>query len=398
MNCSKVVISVAMLLGLIFSSSFAYAQVEAEVQEVKSELFSNNYQFSDGLFESKPGKLELFWNARVYGEGASLATQSAQIGGSDINLKAKYTLMESLEARLFVRVKYESGRSQSFFGDLEPNNGFFAREAAVKYMPADFVDFKIGVIDQDYLEMPLLVDRQSFPGANVDLHHTFSGQPITIGANAQWAVPTSQTLSSRTIEREATPNYETQLLYARYKDSTFDAYQTVGRYSFKRLPSVVAWESAKYGNSTAFTQSENNSAFAFGFDGWFTQTGLKYRLNSLLEPMAYMQVIKNEDAPETYNDGRVIGVGTNIHLTNHIVGVKVENFFIESDAVPGFYNSWGYGHTNKEGNGGELSIAFLKYKFRLRAQYYETKTLNFDSFQQNQQYFYLGVETGYDKI
>ncbi len=66
--------------------------------------------------------------------------------------------------------------------------------------------------------------------------------------------------------------------------------------------------------------------------------------------------------------------------------------------MPAYYNAWAIGHTNRQGNMLDVSFAFLKKKFRIRAQYVEADTINFDSLQQDQKYFYLGVETGYDKI
>ncbi len=382
-------------LILVFTGVFATAQVS--LAQVKGSVFSNNYEFRDDLFESSEGQLETIWRARIYGESTALETQSAQIGGFDLFTETKYQLLESLEARVFLRGKFEAGRSQSFFGDLEPANTILIREAAVRYTPADFFSIKAGVINQDWLDMPLLVSRQSFPGVNAEISYNLT-EDFKLGAISQYLVPTSQTLSPRTMDAEPNPQFTTQTLYLKWSQRDISAYVSGNLYQYDNLPSFVAFESQKRGNSLTQINGPNNSRFAYDFKGWFTTVGFNYRMNSLFEPLAYFNVIKNSEAPETYNDGRIIGLGSKLHTNNFIYSVFYENFFAESDVVPGFYNSWAYGNTNKKGNGFELGIQFKKKNFRVRAQYYEAKVLNADPLQQNQEYFYLGVETGYDKI
>ncbi len=384
------------LLLLLMLGAAVGTPLSASAQ-VKGSVFSNDYEYREDLFESNEGQLETIWRARIYGESTALETQSAQIGGFDLFAETKYQLLESLEARVFLRGKFESGRSQSFFGDLEPANTILIREAAVKYTPTDFLNLKAGVLNQDWLDMPLLVSRQSFPGASGELSYQITDE-LRTGFVSQYLIPTSQTLSSRTVGAEEMPSFATQTLYLKWAQRDFATHVSGNLYQYKKLPSFVAFESQKRGNTIEQLNGPNNSRFSYEFSGWFTSVGFNYRMNSVLEPLAYFNVIKNNDAPETYNDGRLIGVGSKFHTNNYIYSVFYESFFAESDVVPGYYNSWAYGNTNKKGNGFEVGVQFKKKNFRIRAQYYEAKLLNVDPLQQNQQYFYLGVETGYDKI
>ncbi len=387
-----VMVVFAMLLPL-----FAHAQV-------KGSAFSNDYEYREDLFESQEGQLETIWRARIYGESTALETQSAQVGGFDLFAESKYQLLESLEARVFLRGKFESGRSQSFFGDIEPSNGILVREAAIKYTPAYFFNAKAGVINQDWLDMPLLVFRQSFPGVNAEVSYPIT-EELKVGFVSQFLIPTSQTLAPRTVGAEATPTFRTQSLYLKWADRSLSAYLSGNLYSFKDLPSKVAFESQKYGN-TLYTGNGgpaiggvNNSLFNYGFKGWFTTAGFNYRMNSIFEPFAYLNVIQNSEAPDTFNNGQVIGAGTKIHTNNYVFSLFYENFFAESDVVPAYYNAWAYGNTNGKGDGLEFGIQLKKKNFRIRAQYYRADVINpGDDLQQNQQYFYLGVETGYDRI
>lgn len=394
-----------MLILLLIMFTGVGSTVTAFAQ-VKGSAFSNNYDYREDLFESTEGQLETIWRARIYGESTALETQSAQIGGFDLFAETKYQMLETLEARVFLRGKFEAGRSQSFFGDIEPANGILVREAAIKYQPVDFFNFKAGVINQDWLEMPLLVYRQSFPATSAEFSIPISDE-FKVGAIAQYAIPTSQTLAPRTVGAEATPSFVTQTVYARWADRSFNAAATANLFQYNNLPSFVAFESQKYGNTRYVSTpggppiqgGVNNSSFNYQFKGWFTTAGASYRMNSLIEPHAYANIIVNTEAPETFNDGRILGIGSKFHTNNYIISAAYENFFAESDVAPSFYNAWALGNTNSKGDGVDLWIQFKKKNFRLRAQYYRADVINTgDDLQENQEYFYLGVETGYDKI
>lgn len=381
---------IQLLLALSGLSS-AFAQVPG--------VFSNTYEFSDDLYESNPGQLEVLWRARIYGESVSLDTQSAEVGGADIYADSKYQLLESTEARLFLRAKFESGRSQSFFGDIEPNTGLLVREAAIKTSPLKVISVKAGVITQDWLEMPLFTYRQSFPGGLVDLHYN-EFETFKFGYAAQYVIPTSQTLSARTSDREPSPSLVTHTLYGNLAIGSTNIYGSANTYEYKKLPSQVAFDSFLTGNSVsdAVICGPNSCEFGNEFKGWFTRIGASSRINAVLEPSIEYSVIKNPKAPETMNDGSFLRLASKFHMTNYAVTAAFDSYFAEADVVPSYYNAWALGNTNKKGNGGELILEFKKKNFRIRAQYYEAHLINFNNIQEDQQYFFLGVETGYDKI
>lgn len=389
MGLLKAVLFVACGFGVLLASTSAFAQVD-------NRVFSSDYDYRESFFDSKEGQLEAVWRARIYGEAARLETQSSEVGGFDAFIEAKYQMLEKLEARVFLRGKFQAGHSQSFFGDIEPDTGVFVREAALRYSPFSFLDLKAGVINQDWLEMELLVFRKSFPGGSAHLSHQWTEEFSTSFAS-QYLIPTSQTLSTRTMDQEPTPTFLTHTASAEWTGESLKIRGRASTFEYKDLPSIVAFESQKRGNSFTVINGPNNSDFQYPFKGWFTQLGVSYHFG-LIEPLAYLSVIKNEKAPRTYNDGQLWGVGANFHTTDVVYSLIYENYFAESDVVPGYYNAWGYGNTNKEGYGLDFKANFLKKNFRLRVQYYDAKVINLDPLQQNQQYFFLGVETGYDKI
>lgn len=390
---------IGLLRKLVFISCGSVISLDVYAVESK---FVSEYD-NKVLTEVQPGHIGAMWRARMYGEAAELQSQSAQIGGVEATLESKYKLLESLEAHTNIRAKFENGRAQSFFGDLEPLNGLLVREAALKYTPFEVISVKGGVIDQEVLDMPLLMYRRAFPGVAGFIHGKWSNEFSTTWMS-QAMIPTSSTLSTRTVEKEATPQFNTHSLVAQYDkrtdsgDHLYKISLAGALYEFKNLPSYVAFESQKRGNFYQQVNGPNNSTFAYPFQGWFTKAYADVKLNNWIQPNISYSLIKNLKAPTTYNAGQVISVGALVMFTRYNWFINLENYFAQSDVAPAYYNSWGYGNTNKKGNGIDTALEFKKYNFRLRAQYYKTDVLNPDGLQQNQDYFYFGVETAYEKI
>ena len=382
-----------MLLTVIWDlccPTWVFAQLQGAFRSSQGKYDIPHSEISEHQFQS-------FWRSRIYGESTSLETQSAEVAGLDIFSENRYKLIERIEARVFLRAKFESGRAQSFFGDIEPANAILVREAALKVTPLDPISLKVGVLDQDWLDTRMFLYSQSFPGARAqgafDIFKNFH-----LGLASQYLIPTSQTLSARTMDREPSPHLVTHTVYGNYDLGVYFLRASYNTFDYSVLPSQVAFDSQITGNSSRFIGGPNNSAFEFDFKGWFADIEAGVQLHPRVEFVALYNIIKNTAAPETFNDGHVIGVGTKVDFEDHIVKLSYENFFAESDVVPSFYSSWVYGKTNKEGQGVDLSVQFKKHNFRVRTQFYQADVINFNGLQEDQKYFFLGVETGYDKI
>jgi hypothetical protein len=388
-------ILLTLLLGS--GSSFAQTQKFMVADQYDYRLFSPGYNYHDDILgDVAVGHFGAVWLARIYGQASHLETQNAEVGGLDFWVGGKYRLLESLEAVTLVRAKFEAGHTQDFFGDLEPYTGFLLREAAMRFHPGDIFALKAGVINQDWMGMPLLTFRKSFPGVQVSFNGAWT-ENFSSSLTGQYLIPTSQTLSTRTVGEEATPTFKTVTLGNSLKIDSLKLGADASYFKFDNLPSFVAFESQKRGNSYLLNNGPNNSAFQYAFEGWFIDLSAKYRIN-MFEPQIGFSLIKNPRAPDTYNTGSITSIGNVFHMDNHTFYIGAEKFFAESDVAPAYYNSWVYGNTNKKGYGLETWWWFKKQKFRIRAEYYSAKVLNDDGLQEDQQYFYLGVETGYDRI
>lgn len=413
----------AFLMAFIFSSSMAQGQEDgttisfpgssqlesAAIDTTENDIYSDfNSEFTEQKAQeqlrniSPNKKMAMIWRSRIVGESADLSTQTSETAGVDIRLRSRYYLLENLHADVYLRGKFESGHSQDFFGDLEPASGVFVREGVITLTEdlfyEDDLEVKLGVIDQDWMDESLLIFRKSFPGVKIRYQPRWF-RDVDLSFTSQVAIPTSVTLSTRTVEQEETPQFVVQNAFAQWNVSRDTQLSFSGiLYQYRNLPSFVAFESQKYGNNAAGFNGPLNSRFSFGFDGWLTTFKANHRLNNTFRPYAQWTTMKNEDAPETFNDSQLIGIGTQINLPRHLIYFEVVNFFTESDVVPAYYNSWAAGHTNREGWGFDTAIEFKKSNFRIRSYYYQADVINENSPQQNQGFFFIGVETAYDKI
>lgn len=377
------------------------------ISEVGPMLFNSKFSnaYSRKLMEKETRKkrLGVMWRARLIGESAKLETQNSETSGLDLRVQSRYHLLKSLHADVYLRGKFESGHSRDFFGDLEPNSAVMVREAAITFDPIRYFDVRLGVIDQDWMNMGMLTFRKSFPGAMANIYYNWTDN-LQTSFTSQYTIPTSSTLSPRTVGKESTPEFIVHRLGLEYSDNrNYEVGVAGSLYEYKNLPSFIAFQSKRYGNSGP-ARGQLNDEFEFPFKGWFTQTYAKYRINRFI-PYAEYSVIKNQDAPETFNDGQVITIGTGLDMDEHFVYAEYSNFFAESDVVPAYYNSWAIGHTNSEGFGVDIGVEFKKYNFRLRSYYYRANVLdrsgvinNSLGTVQDQNFFFIAVETAYDTI
>lgn len=397
------------LICLGIGSNTAIAQTATANPNAGVFSLQNNYQLfspqfnyqNEILSDVQPGHFGAVWLGRVYGQNAELTSQSNSTGGVDAWFGTKYKLLDNLEFIGVFRAKFEAGHSQDFLGDLEPTTGIFMREGALQFTPGKVFMAKAGVISQDWMGMPMLMSRRSFPGGLVKLTAPLS-EKFDLSVISQWLIPTSTTLSTRTVGRESTPQFMTHMLSGNYNDQNgLKLGANVSTYHFRDLPSSVANESIRRGNTklAGSAPTPNFAFFEYDFRGWFYDVSGRYHIpGTNFEPQVSFSRIRNTHAPETYNDGQSWIVGNIYHMESHMFYVGYENFFVESDVTPAFYGSGAYGFTNKKGHGVEAWWLFKKHNFRVRAEFYKANVINQTGLQQDQNYFYLGVETGYDRI
>lgn len=328
--------------------------------------------------------------------------EQAQYFNFGLNGDFRAQLMEGLTFRVKGGALLNTGYAQSRFGDNVGTSGIFMQEAvlSVRALETSFarVYAAAGAIDQSALEAPLLVSRQAFPGLKETLV-IGNSKEFRLKLWAQQAIPTSKTLSTKTVDAEVTPSFLSETAELVIEPSEFfSAKASLTHYNFNNLPSAVALESVIYGNSVDEI-GPNTSRFKYRFDGFMARGELGLKLAPGFGWMLSGYAIQNMGADEGYRNAQMIQTGFKIGLPGDIeLSPSANTFFIEDDVVPGFYNSSSLGHNNRQGFGGALEAFFQRQRFKLRAEYVDAGVINYNVNQSRQQTLSLSFETFYEML
>lgn len=346
----------------------------------------------------RPSRLvKASWNLAITGDGYSDEQQQAQTTGLGLNGKLDYKFLPSLELKAAAGVSMQSGYAQSRFGDNTPSSGVTLKEAVIVLKPISAFAVSAGAIDQGHLAAPILVSSQPFPGVKERL--LLGSRAFNVEIKAQQTIPTSKTLSTKAVEAEVTPSFTTETLALRsaaIPRVELLAYGT--HFAFRSLPSNVALESERYGNSVT-PISANRARFTYEFDGYVAGGETKIALFDGLKVTAEGQMLQNTKADQSYGSGQFIGAGLEIALPGDVdLKPKAGTFFAESDVAPGFYNSSNFGHNNRTGWTAGFDAIFKQAGFKFGADYVSSELINASTLQSRMSYIQLRFETLYDAL
>ncbi len=375
-----------------------------------SSIQRSNFLSEDPHYEKaikdqiKDRRSQFLWKLRM--DGQSLETASniqSQIAGATFGLKFRYRLIEDLDFLTLGNISAETGRSQDIFGDQEPGTGLYPRDVKLQYKPLDgLFRFEAGLISQGKFNEPLFVSSLPFIGLSEEFNYRVSS--FEFGLGAQQLIPTSYTQSNRVGEREEMPQFQTQTVKAKWNISDYNFIQgSVTHFSYDDLPAVVAFNSFIYGNTVTNTDI-NNAEFIYGFDGFLNRLTFEQKLTNSLSAQVQWHTIKNNEAPSDAGEAQALNFWLANDFGRWIVAGHYKDYFIETDAVPSFYNSHRLGHNNRIGQTYRIDLESKDWGVIFRASYTEadllqTATRRIDGLQQDdQRTIYLSVETLYDFI
>lgn len=394
-----------LIVTIFVDTAIAYEQYDSSIQRSNFLTIDPTYKklLDEQIKERRAG---FTWNMRF--DAQSLQTDQnnqSQSVGATIGTQLNYKVIDRVSFKAKANLGLESGRSQDIFGDLEPNSGVYPRELKLSVIAIeDHLDLEAGQISQTWINEPLFIGGLGFPGASEKLK--FENKRVKVNLRAQQLIPTSSTLSTRVQGKEATPSLMTETGEITWNISSNNF--VLGRFTwfnYNDLPSNVAYWSRIYGNSPSnFGNDVNNSQFRYDFSGWIGQLAFEQKISNSLTAQIKHSVIKNEKAPSEVGEAQ----NTSLIIANDfgrwIVAGEYNNYFVESDAVPAFYNSYKMGHNNRIGNGFKLSVESKSWGIIFSGEYYKADLLRDQGpiasglQQNNQETFYFKMETMYDFI
>lgn len=326
--------------------------------------------------------------------------EQSQFFGMTVATDFKAQLLSSLSFRAKAGASLTSGYAQSRFGDNVGRSSIWFEEATINLRALNTEPARAylsaGALSQGELGMRLLVDRQPFPGVR-EAVVLGSGNGVKVKLSAQQTIPTSKTLSTKTVDAEVTPLFTTESLEVSLKPTeALSVSGFVTHFAFHNLPSAVALESVIYGNSVDET-GPNTARFKYGFEGIGAGGSLSVQLARSLAWQFNGYVLQNAQAPEGFRNGQYLRTNLKIGLADDIDLIPAAAiFFTEDDVAPGFYNDSYIGHNNRQGYTGAMEVFFQKQRFKLKAEFTDADVINFNINQSRQQIFSIGFETFYE--
>ncbi|MBK9293877.1 MAG: hypothetical protein IPM57_05445 [Oligoflexia bacterium] len=315
--------------------------------------------------------------------------------GADLNLNLS-PILDVTSSTWAIMV---AGQSLTRFGDGTSTSGVYLKEALINIRPVEFLSLHAGAINQGYLNNPLLIsDSAVFPGIKEKLF--FKSDIFNLSLIAEQTIPTSNTLSTKAVDKEEAPSFLAETISVETKISRHLDFEVFGTlYHFQNLPSKVAAESAVLGNSQPAQLTPNTAEFSYEFNGWLAGAATKIKIAPEVKLIFSGSAIENSQAPDSANHGQLLSASTEIKFSkNLVITPSVENFFNESDTSPASYNSYAYGHNNRQGFGTGLTLDFPESKFKVVTKYATSDVINESFNQGKQQFLRIILEASYDVL
>ena len=355
---------------------------EASPPQQKNFKFSSKVRFNPYLVR-RQDKNDNVFDAKMYGK---------------VDWKFSDSLSIYSEGLLLGR----HGSIQSVYQREYRSEGFNLLEIFLKYDYNSHFKIKFGSLYQNFLDAPLLVKDKTFPAfqeiVSFSLPWDVTGQLIF-----QQAIPNNMDEDIQYFSQLTnTPFFFTGSLFLETKSHPQLFYSNVEDkltfFYFTPLPPTVARIGHRDGNSVSgdgsdaglkfpFIGVHNNINWQFPIkDSWVVELGWDY--------------LHNFGAPKTYNTGgRIYASLYHDFLELMELKVRGEIFGNQSDASVAFYNSWKYGHNNRQGAGLRLESHFYQSGLTVGGRYIysypiETRRTSLEE----GHYFSIYIGTGYISI
>jgi len=333
------------------------------------------------------------WKASISNIQWENKTENANNTGFKFSTKIDAKLSHRFDAFIKGNLRWATERSQKSINSGD-KSGFYLDEVYLKFSPNDNIKLMAGAIDQGHLESPLLISERSFPGLLEEV--SFKNNILLGGIKASQAIPTSKSYDTVRASKEKTPTFFTETIFSTVGPFyDFKISSSVTHYRFKNLPSIVAYDSAFYGNSVIGTDSGTDSKFAFNFAGYSALLQVDYSFSSQTKFLIGFQHIQNDLAPSAYNRGRRLFTELQLGVGRDTITPRYEIFFNESDTSPGYYNSSKYAHNNRKGFMAKIKYDFNKYGYSTSIQYVDSDIIQSNLFDQHEQSISINLETMY---
>ncbi len=300
-----------------------------------------------------------------------------------------YELTEEFGVRGDAQLNLTTGRSQSRFQN--PNFSLVnILELSAYYEPAQFFRLSAGALSQAHFNNRMLIGDRGFPG--VMLKSGFANKKIKITPKVQYAIPTSTSFEDDRTEAEPLPTLTSVGIEADWQALKWLGLNAnVNQFEFSDLPSVVAFQSSRLGNSVIGTDP-SESQFRYQFAGLSQAYEIAVDYTPHLQQKFKIGIIDNAQAPSDRRRSQWLGTSVAMDFGDFAIIPEYAQFFAESDSVPALYSAFELGRSNREGASYGLEVNLKKLGVSIKSQFVDARLIEARPLQADMQIFNIALE------
>ena len=321
---------------------------------------------------------------------------------SKLNAKVLIQLSQVFFAKAEFELLTSTGSIQQMYQRTGEINGISQREVLFLWRATNWLTVEFGSINQRFLQAPLLLADIPFPSVvgNIEL---YKEEKHDFAFSLQLALPNTFS-TDNPIDLQSIidlPILFTQSLFWNYDSKTFYNFRIGGHFFYYTpLPSDIATESRKLGNSAIGDQhlefEYDYTGFYFGLEPSFQivpRLGIKLKAH-------YIVNISDKIKEKNLNQALLYSAQIPIDITENIRVTPILEYFInQPDASVGYYNSERYGHSNRTGFVGEVTLNIYNRNISTGFRYLRSRPVSKGgSLTGDLQYYLLFLRTNYAKI
>ncbi len=355
-------------------------------QESASSPTTHNLTLTSELLKKTEAEIASSFRAYSFDE----RQDKSQLVQLYLEPKLQLHLSDDFKFRARGSLSLSTARVQARFDDPSFNT-MNLNELVISYEPSPWFNLELGALDQGQLNSIMLVDEdRAFPGAM--LKSGWQGENTEVLFRAQYSIPNSVSLEMDRTGEESLPTFATQGVDVSWKPLDWAKLSaTVHHFTYRNLPSVVAFQSGRLGNEV-IGDTTSESYFAYAFDGFAQNLQLDLDLHDKIKNRIQIQVIDNLEAPSDRSRSQWTGLAFDLFFKDMIVSPELAYFYAESDSVPALYSAVKLGRNNREGMFYSLKVHFQKLGLSVKASYVNANLIEPDPIQNKLNAFEFLVE------
>jgi hypothetical protein len=328
-----------------------------------TSLGIRNNGYANTLTEQEAVKVD----ASMYLTGVESDQEEARVLGVDLAFSHQQRIDSDLELELDGGLYFESGSYQSILSldEHAPDSDLRVKQAQLTWKPFFVTDLRAGLINQAWMESPLLLGSVSFPTAYQQLFLYRGKLKFQLYTIYTQSIPNNRNLSNRMGEiAEGTPSLMTESIGVKMWSEHVKFKLHLTHFNFSNLSHATANKSQFLGNSVFGLV--DNSEYLYRFKGYNLMSKLEHPLFGEWSAVWHGEYLYNSQAPNGRNSGYLGSLG----FSDHKVKLQLGYYYNESDSSPAYYNDGQLGHNNMKGIITGLSIHKIKPNVDLHLNYY----------------------------